>query len=504
MKKITVIILSVLMLMPVLAFAASNDFDPEMPFSDAKSGAWYYSSVKYCAKNDLLKGMTPDCFGIKTTVSRAMFVQALANMEGVTAEDLRVEATPFTDIKPGNWYYTAVEWARQNGIVGGMTATSFAPNGDLTRSQMARLFCQYAKYKGMETDITADLSVFADEGKIQSWAKEGMSYCVALELFVGDKGNLNPNAKATREQLAVVMHKFDYRVKYNSTIPNSAEADALMVKADTSDRIVCWGDSLTVAANLDSYPEQLQQRYGIRCANYGVGGETAQAIAMRQGAIPFYVEPFSIPESGSVAIEIVDDRGKGTAIGVFGIEGVNAATIAGVKGNIAYIDDVLTFTRIGRGEAVEVTERTRVITMAMQNRRENDIIIIWSGSNNGYSSSGVQELIDIQEDMIAYSGSEKYIIIGLTSLDYMSDIDGVNRIMKEYWGDRYVDLREYMVTEQCLIDHGITPTETDIADIARGEIPASLRQDTIHGNQIFYDIVADMVAEKIDELGYLS
>ena len=142
MKRFICILLTLLMLVPFGINAAKAGFDPQMPFRDAKPGAWYYSAVKYCKTRSLLNGMTEEKFGLNTTVSRAMFVQALANFEGVTADMLKKEPTPFTDIKPSHWFYVAVEWARQQGIVGGMTDTTFSPNGALTRAQMARLFCQ--------------------------------------------------------------------------------------------------------------------------------------------------------------------------------------------------------------------------------------------------------------------------------------------------------------------------------------------------------------------------
>ena len=501
MKRIICLILTALMLIPFGIQAAEADFDHQMPFSDAKAGQWYYSSVKYCSVNGLLKGMSETRFGLNETVTRAMFVQSLANLEGITAEDLRDEETPFTDIKPSHWYYVAVEWARQNGIVGGMTPTTFKPNGALTRAQMARLFCQYAKYKGMDTELSADLSAFTDAQKIPDWAEEGMNYCVARELFVGDGGKLTPTANATRAQLAVVMHKFDYMNKYSQPIPDSGGADALKVQANGKNRVVVFGDSM--AARLEKNP--LREYLNTPVTNYGIGGEMAQAAACRQGGRAFYAMPMTIPaDKTPVPITLVDDWGEDMDLGCFGDGISNRFSIAGVEGVVSYIDDQAMFTRSVAGEEVILTNRTRVVTTAMKSRRDGDILVIWGGSNNRYNAANAYKLVEVINEMIAYHPNDEYVVVGLTSLDYMPEVDGVNAVLKEAYGEHFVDLRAYLMTEQCLIDNGITPTQADYDNMAKGEIPASLLLDTIHGTETFYAVVSRMIADRINELGYLS
>lgn len=501
MKRIICILLTILMLIPFGINAANADYDPQVPFEDAKPGAWYYSAVKYCKINDLLNGMTDNKFGLNTTVTRAMFVQALANFEGVTSDMLKKEPTPFTDIKPDHWFYVAVEWARQQGIVGGMTETTFAPNGALTRAQMARLFCQYAKFKNIDTNKTADLGKFTDADKVPTWAKEGMEYCVAEGLFVGDAGKLTPSAKATRSQLAVVLYKFDYQNKYNHPIPDTKDADALLVQANGKDRVVVFGDSM--AQRLEKNP--LRDYLKTPVTNYGIGGEMAQAMARRQGSMAFYAMPMTIPaDKTPVPITLVDDAGDDMDLGVFGDGISNRFNIAGVEGVVSYIDDKPVFTRSSAGEEVVLTNRTRVITTAMKTRRDSDILVIWGGSNNRYNAANAYKLVDIIEDMVAYHGNEEYIVVGLTSKDYMAEVDGVNEALKEAFGEHFVDVRAYLMTEQCLIDNGITPTQADYDNMAKGEIPASLLVDSIHGTATFYDIVSKMIANRIEELGYLS
>ncbi len=508
MKKIVSVVLALLMLIPAICLSASDTgYDPEMPFADAVRGSWYYSAVKYCTKNGFLNGVTDTAFEPDSTLTRAMFVRAIANMEKVDLSLYDNEESSFYDVNDGAWFASAVKWAFANGIVSGYNDGSFRPDNYLTRAEMAQLFYNYASYKKMDTDIKIDLDVFSDRGSIPQWAEDAIAFAAGIELVVGDANrNFNAEGNATRAQLAQVIYRFYYKLTYNSTIPDTKDADNLMV-TDGNDRIVCWGDSLTVGINSTPFPTLLQNEFKIPVKNYGVGGETSGTIAMRQGAIPFYVEPVTIPAEKSkyVPIELVGDDG-GSDVGVFGDKGVNYVYIGGVKGNIVYKeeDSQLYFVRSEAGDEVVLTNRTRVITRGMWDRKSGDILVLFVGTNNGYSAAHVQELIELQEDMIAYAGVDRYVIIGFTSLDYMSEVDAVNAALKEYWGEHFVDLREYMMTEQCLIDNGITPTETDLADLERGEIPASLRIDSVHGNQTFYNIIAQMVAAKIRELGYLS
>ena len=142
-------------------------------------------------------------------VSREQFVQTLANMEGINKEDYLGKDTPFTDVKKGAWYEAAVEWARQTGIVAGLSETVFGIGKPVTREQMARLLREYAVYKGKTLKETEDLSAFVDAGRISSWAIDGFRYCVASGIFKGNaKNELNPRGNATRAELATMIVRF--------------------------------------------------------------------------------------------------------------------------------------------------------------------------------------------------------------------------------------------------------------------------------------------------------
>lgn len=91
----------------------------------------------------------------------------------------------------------------------------------------------------------------------------------------------------------------------------------------------------------------------------------------------------------------------------------------------------------------------------------------------------------------------------MTSLERMPDIADINAALAEEWGDNFLDIRSYFLTEG-LEAAGITPTEEDLANIERGEIPASLLSDGLHGNDHFYRLLAEQVYQKIIDLGYVE
>lgn len=150
-----------------------------------------------------------------------------------------------------------------------------------------------------------------------------------------------------------------------------------------------------------------------------------------------------------------------------------------------------------------VPEGTEVETFAAMDKKDSDIIVLFAGTNLPPDKDTVGELINLEEQMIEYSGTEQYIVLGLTSKTYIPDVEPINEALKEAFGEHFLDIRSYML-QHGLEDAGITPTEQDQKDIADGEIPSSIRVDDIHGNAAFYKIIGEQVGKKLEELGYLT
>ncbi len=267
-------------------------------------------------------------------------------------------------------------------------------------------------------------------------------------------------------------------------------------------RILCWGDSLS-----NGYPYELRSIVGIQTKNYAVGADTAEHVAMKMGAIPVYVAPFTIPASkDDVKIELLDEKHQPIAsLGYYGTGGLSPVTVNGVEGALYNRDDGCYYFKrmdLSPYEEVEVRDYTRVITQGMKDQRSNDIHIIFNGTDDSYSSGEAYKLIEVQKKMIDHIGTDRYIVIGLTCLEYFPNIADFNADMSREYGEHFLDFRSY-VLERGMADAGITPTSQDIADITAGEIPTSLRIDEIHGNDAFDKLLAQQVYNKLIELGLL-
>jgi lysophospholipase L1-like esterase len=283
------------------------------------------------------------------------------------------------------------------------------------------------------------------------------------------------------------------------------EENRIQMIKDSLPNINCFGDSLTygVGGNGITYPSILLEKTKLNVFNYGMGGETSYQIACRQGAIPVYVKDFTIPEKvAPVEVSLID---KNESIVKIGDAGVNPCTINNIEGNLSYRADTdkYYFTRLKDGKKTFITDKTQLITFATKNKNKNDILIIFSGSNDGLKIKTIKNLIETQKKMIKFANTDKYIIIGLTSKYYIQDIEKINNALSKEYGDKFLDIRKYLLGN-ALNDAGLTPTTQDKKDIKNGEIPVSLRTDYIHGNNYFYNLLGNQVNKKILELGYLN
>lgn len=145
-------------------------------FTDVKPGAWYYEAVDYAAGEGLFNGTGPATFDPEGSMTRGMFVTVLANKtDGYMASQYR--STSFIDVPTGQWYAPPVEWACQNKLVGGVGDGRFAPNSSVTREQIAKILYDYAQQTGNDTSAdAASLQGFSDAGKVSSWARQAMAW----------------------------------------------------------------------------------------------------------------------------------------------------------------------------------------------------------------------------------------------------------------------------------------------------------------------------------------
>lgn len=502
MKRIISMLLIALLLFPATVFAKT-----ELPFVDVPEDSWYFSAVKFDYVNYLIDGVSEISFEPDTELTREAFVMLLAKLGSENLNQYEGK-TSFEDVEVGKWYSAAIEWAKQNGITSGLSDTLFGLEQGISREQTATMLYNYAVCKKYDVTKTSDLSQFEDKELISDWAIDGIKYAVGNDLMEGmAKTVFSPKTFSCRAQAAMLIYRFYYRIKYHADIPETSYADSVQIKEDNTPRIVCWGDSLTQGLGSKTpYPDLIEQITGVETVNMGIASETAELIAMRQGGIPVYAVPGTIPATtDEVDYEFNDDYDNPSYIGVYGKyeRGINDISINGISGKVHTGDFDSTFTRTLPGAELTLTKPTRIVTTGMADRRTGDISVFFLGANNKYAAVDSPELVKIINRMVRYCGNDRYVVVSLTPKCMLPDLDYTNQLLKDAYGEHYVPFREYIITD-ALYDLGITPTEQDMLDLKKGEIPESLRSDNCHGNQLFYDICAAMISEKITELGYLD
>lgn len=179
-------------------------------FTDVSgSYKWAANSVDFMYMNDIIKGnntKNPKIFGPGAKMTRAMLVTVLYRAAGEPT--VTGITNKFTDNKQGQYYYNAVLWASNMGIVNGATATTFDPNGNVTREQIAAILY---RYEGSPT-VTGSLSGYPDQAQVSSFAVTAMQWAVGTGIITGvtsgGRTTLSAKGNATRAQVAVMLHRF--------------------------------------------------------------------------------------------------------------------------------------------------------------------------------------------------------------------------------------------------------------------------------------------------------
>ena len=183
-------------------------FIPEdWPFVDVTEDKWYYDAVAYVYQQGIMVGMSETTFEPNTTVNRAQVVQMLYNLEGQPQVS---GDSGFSDIRDGQWYAKAVAWASANDVVVGYEDGTFRPTRAVTREEFAQILYNYAKFKGYDLSASADLGKFPDSGQVSSWAETALGWANGNGLINGhDDGRLDPKCSTIRAQAASILMNFD-------------------------------------------------------------------------------------------------------------------------------------------------------------------------------------------------------------------------------------------------------------------------------------------------------
>ena len=175
-------------------------------YTDVAQDDWFYDAVVYATEQGLMSGTGANSFSPNQPLQRGMLAQILYSLEGKPACEAK---ETFSDVAPDAWYAQAVSFMTSNGIVSGYGDGRFGPNDPITREQMAAILYQYAKFKGQDVSASADLSGYGDAAEISSYAQQAMQWANAEQLISGTGNNtLAPKGITTRCQAAAILMQF--------------------------------------------------------------------------------------------------------------------------------------------------------------------------------------------------------------------------------------------------------------------------------------------------------
>lgn len=177
------------------------------PFSDVKLSDWYSGAVSYVFDNGIMNGTSATTFAPNGTVERSQVVQMLYNLEG---QPTVTGSTVFTDVDTDEWYGKAVLWAERTGVVDGYEDNTFRPGKSVSREEFAQMLYNYSKYKRYDLSAAADLTEFPDGSSVSNWANSAVAWANGNGLINGhDDGRLDPSGTAIRAQAASILMGFD-------------------------------------------------------------------------------------------------------------------------------------------------------------------------------------------------------------------------------------------------------------------------------------------------------
>ena len=171
-----------------------------LPFDDLIPGSWYYADVRQALEDGQFNGMAERQFVPGGAMTRAMVVQVLYNL---AEKPQAPEELVFTDVAEDAWYRDAVAWAAAEGVVNGLSETSFGPDRPMTRQELSTVLWRYVGAPKAKTDLTA----YADGANVGTFAAEAMAWMTEKEILQGSGGKLLPTKQATRIETAVILQR---------------------------------------------------------------------------------------------------------------------------------------------------------------------------------------------------------------------------------------------------------------------------------------------------------
>ena len=179
---------------------------------------WSHEGLDYCIYRGYVAGTSASTVSPTGVCTRAQLVSILYRMQGelttVKGYELAKLRAPFNDVPRGQWYTDAIWWAKLTGVVAGTSATTFDPEGEITREQLAVILYNYTQqFAPGSIPAAGSLAGFPDAGSVSSWARTEMAWAVGNGLISGTGSGgvayLSPQGSATRAQVAAILMRFE-------------------------------------------------------------------------------------------------------------------------------------------------------------------------------------------------------------------------------------------------------------------------------------------------------
>ena len=186
--------------------------EKKLPFKDVKNSDWFFSSVEYCYEKGIILGTSDTTYNPNTKLTRGMLVTILHRMDGKPAPKTQNQ---FKDVYKSQYYYDAVIWANEKGIVHGYgDGSKFGPDDNITRQDLAVILRNFAQYKGKNINVTSDLSKFKDGNLVSDYAKTAMQWATGKGVITGNNNgeSLTPHANSTRAEAAGMIYNYCTKV----------------------------------------------------------------------------------------------------------------------------------------------------------------------------------------------------------------------------------------------------------------------------------------------------
>ena len=177
-------------------------------YYDINAGLWYYDAMDWCYQNGIMAGVAAYTMNPSGVVTRGMMVALLYRFSGDSLGADWERTNTFSDVKESQYYAEAIEWAYRNQIVNGYSSDYFGHKDVVTRQQMCTIIAAFLKWNGTPLHkAESNEGRFGDYDKVSAWARSSMDSMVAAGMIVGDGKNLNPGASTSRAQFCTILKR---------------------------------------------------------------------------------------------------------------------------------------------------------------------------------------------------------------------------------------------------------------------------------------------------------